>query len=607
MIQMSFDGSARRLARLVRARPATAVVVIAASVLAATLAVSSSAGERNGAAAPQRGGTLRLLGQSDIFNLDTTSGYYTVNNMLYRATTRQLLSYRNTPAFLDQIKLVPDLATAVPTTGNGGISKDGRTYTLHLRPGVKWNTNPPRQVTASDFVREFKVLCNPASPTGAPGYYTSTIVGMKTYCDGLSKLKATAPLIAKYVASHPLPGVSAKNDLTLVFRLVKPAPDFPNILAMSFSSPRPVEYMKYVPDSAEFRQHTIANGPYQITKYVPTKEFQLERNPAWDPKTDPLRHAYVDKISVTEGLTSDSVQQQIQAGTADMEWDVTPPTQDLPQLISAKDPRLIIGPEGPYYIALNVYLALNQYAGPMKKKLVRQAVHYAVDKNAIVQIYGGPRIAATTNQVILPGNVGYLPKFDPYPNNDGSGDPAKAKKLLAQAGYPNGVTIKLLYSTTDPSPRIAQSLQSSLGKAGFKVKLVSATQSDFYGKYMLNPSTAKRGVWDIAPPGWIPDWFGNNGRSVIQPLFTNPGNGSSDFGGYDSPVTNGFVDKALTATSQAQAASFWRKANAQLLKDAATVPVEIQKWTVFHSSRVQGCLFWFFDLNCDPTNVWLKE
>ena len=54
--------------------------------------------------------------------------------------------------------------------------------------------------------------------------------------------------------------------------------------------------MKYVPDSAEFRQHTISDGPYQITKYVPGKEFQLDRNPAWDQKTDSLRHAYVDHM-----------------------------------------------------------------------------------------------------------------------------------------------------------------------------------------------------------------------------------------------------------------------------------------------------------------------
>ena len=70
---------------------------------------------------------------------------------------------------------------------------------------------------------------------------------------------------------------------------------------------------------------------------------------------------------------------------------------------------------------------------------------------------------------------------------------------------------------------MAQSLQSSLNAGGFKVTLVPSTQSDFYGKYLTQPSTAKRDVWDVAPPGWIPDWFGNNGRSTIQPLFTQPG------------------------------------------------------------------------------------
>jgi len=596
-------GPERTVHRRTRGRLALAAALI---VCLAAVGVASAGLRSDTASNPTRGGTLKLLGQSDIFNLDTTSGYYTVDNILERSFTRQLVSYPNAVSFVAQIKLAPDIATAVPTKANGGISANGRTYTLHIKQGVKWDTTPPRQVTAADFVREFKLLCNPASPTGAPGYYTSTIIGMKAYCDGFAKVKATAPAIAAYVNGHAVPGVVAKNPLTIVFRLTKPAPDFPNILAMGFSSARPVEYMKYVPDSADLRQHTISDGPYQITKYVPTKEFTLDRNPAWNASTDSLRKAYVDHMQVTEGLTQDSVQQQLEAGTGDMDWDVTPPSQALPRLVAANDKRLVIGPTGPYYVALNTYLALNQYHGPMQNKLVRQAAEYALNKNAIVQIFGGSRIATPANQVVLPGNVGYLNNFNPYPDNNGNGDPAKSKQLLSQAGFPNGVSLKLLYATTDPAPRVAQSIQASLQAGGFHVTLVPTTGADFYGKYMLVPSTAKQGVWDIAAPGWIPDWFGNNGRSVIQPLFTNPQPGSSDFGGYNSPTTDRLVNQALTASSQAAAQTAWQKANAQIMRDAAAVPIEFQKFTAFHSSRLQGCVFWFFDINCDPTNVWLS-
>ena len=583
-------------------------LVVTAAVLALALgSLAGAAGARDSrhAAGPTKGGTLKLLGTSDIFNLDTVSAYYTVSSLLERAFARQLVSYPNAATFPASIKIVPDIATTVPTTGNG-ISADGKTYTFKLRSGVQWNTSPPRAVTAADFVLEFKMLCNPAAPNAAPGYFTSTIVGMKAYCDGFAKVKGTVPAIAAYVKAHPLAGVVAKDPQTLVFKLLSPAPDFLNILAMGFCSARPVEYMKYVPDSAQMRQHMLSDGPYAITKYVPTKSMTLDRNPAWNASSDPLRKAWVDHIEITEGLSSTSVQQQLEAGTGDMEWDIQPPTQDLPRLISSKDKGLILGPAGPYFVATGYYIAMNEWTGPMQNKLVRQAVATAVNKNAIVQISGGPKVNSTTDQMILPGNTGYVPEFNAYPSNKGGGDPAGAKALLKKAGYPNGLAIKQLCSTNDPYPRICQSIQSSLNLAGFKVTIVPVTQSDFYGKYLTQPSTAKRGVWDIAPPGWIPDWFGNNGRSTLQPIMTNPGPGASDYSGYNSPVTTGLIDKALTAPSQAAAAKLWSKANTQTMKDAATVPLNAQKWPVYHSSRVQGCNFFFFTLSCDPTNVWVQ-
>jgi ABC-type transport system substrate-binding protein len=568
---------------------------------------SSSSGGSTSGGTPQRGGTLTMLGQSDIFNLDTVSAYYTVSTTISRLFTRQLFSYpapTNSPA---PPKVVPDIATTLPTTSNGGITDGGKTYTVHIKKGVDWNTKPARQVTAQDFVREFKMLCNPASPVGAPGYFTGTIVGMASYCDAFTKVKASVSAIDGYAAGHSLPGVVAKGPLTVVFHLTSPASDFLNIIAQSFASARPVEYNKYVPDSAQMRANTLSDGPYEITNYDAGRSFTLDRNPAWKASTDPIRKAYVDNIKITEGLNSTNVQQQLQAGTGDMEWDVQPPTQSLPALESSHDPGLVIGPPGNGYVDLGAYITLNQYAGPMKSKTVREAVALALNKNALVQLNGGTTIAQTTSQVVLPGNVGYVPGYNPFPQNTGGGNPAAAKKLLAQAGHPSGLAIKLLYSTTDPMPAEAQAMQASLDAGGFKVKLVPATQSDFYGKYLENPSTSKRDVWDIAPPGWVPDWFGNNGRSTIVPLLSQPGPGSNDFGGYTSPVVNKDIAQALKAPNLAAATKFWQAANKFAMKDVAIIPAFDLKWAVYHSHAVHGCAFYWNNLNCDPANVWLSK
>ncbi len=241
----------------------------------------------------------------------------------------------------------------------------------------------------------------------------------------------------------------------------------------------------------------------------------------------------------------------------------------------------------------------------MKNKLVRQAVATALNKNAIVQIFGGSRIAAPANQIVLPGNVGYIQNYNPYPNNGGSGDPAKAKALLTKAGFPSGVAIKLLYATTDPAPRIAQSIQSSLGTAGFKVTIVPTTGSDFYGKYLTQrapPSAALGHRRAGLDPGLVRQQrqVGHCSRSV-----TSPGPGASDYTGYDSPVTNELINQALTASHRPSRPAL-EKGEHPDHEDAAIVPIELQKWPSTTPRRCRVATSSSSTLSCDPTNVWLK-
>lgn len=593
-------------------RHGIAALSIGAIGLLALSACSSSSG--NGTSTnqgtPVTGGTLRLYGEGDVDFLDTSASYYDVTYTLDRAFTRQLYTYPNTANFQDQVNPVPDLATAPPQLSNGG-----KTLTIHIRNGAQWDTTPPRQVTAADAVRGLKMICNPAAPFGATGYFENTIAGMKTFCDGFSKVdSSSASAIKAYVEGHDVSGLKAVDASTLQIALNQPAADFSNILALPSASPQPVEYLNYVPDSTQFRQHTISDGPYTITSYTPNKSYTLDRNPAWQASSDPVRHAYVNNIQITMGGTEQGTQQQIEAGTQDMDWDQNVPTADLASLNATSDSRLVVGPSGDNFITINPYIVINLQSpnngGALKNLKVRQALEYAFNKTAVSQVYGGSVVSQPLDQLIPSGSVGNVSGYNPYPTSSDNGDAAKAKQLLAQAGYqPGQITLKLPYRTNTVHPQVAQTDQAALEAAGFKVQLIPVTPANnFYTQYLENVSASQRGTWDIAESGWIPDWLGNNGRAVIEPLFDgrNYGPDSTNYGDYNNPTVNADIDKALAATSTVQAATYWQAAAKQIMQDAAVVPLGAQKTAVFHSSRVKGCDFNFFNENCDITNVWLS-
>jgi peptide/nickel transport system substrate-binding protein len=543
----------------------------------------------------------------DVDFLDPTAGYNTDTHTEERAWTRQLFSY---PASTNSTAVdtpAPDAASVIPTEQNGGISDGGLTYTIHLRPDVMWNSTPARAVTAQDFVRSFERMCNPVAPVGAPGYFTSTIVGMAAYCQAESKIPGTATAIANFINSHAIPGVSAPNSTTIVFHLLNPTADFLDIIAEPFASAVPVEYLKYVPNSPQFDAHVLSDGPYEITTYKPGVQIVLQRNPVWKASSDPIRKAYVNKIVINEGETPQAVQQQIQAGTVDLGWDVVVPTPDLPSLYS--NPDLAVNSSDAVLYAVFNEQSPNQN-GAMKNVKVRQALEYAINKAAIAQAYGGSKIATSASQILGPTDTGYQP-FDLYPTAGNTGDPQKVKQLLAAAGYPDGITVKLLYPTTSNNPQIAELMQADLQAAGVKVQMIAATQTDFTVNYISDPQSGQRGVWDIALLFWVPDWFGINGRSVLEPMTDgkNYGPNSVDYGDYNSPVTENFVQQALTqpSTATAKISELWHEASEQTMKDAALIPLDIVNVPLLKSSQVMNPVYLPINENYDITNVWLSN
>ncbi|MGH3333383.1 MAG: ABC transporter substrate-binding protein, partial [Nocardioidaceae bacterium] len=219
--------------------------------------------------------------------------------------------------------------------------------------------------------------------------------------------------------------------------------------------------------------------------------------------------------------------------------------------------------------------------------------------------YGGPEVSPPLTHVLPSGIVG-SEDFDLYPY-----DPDKAKQMLADAGYPNGFTLKYLYTPSSEGVRKTfETLQQDLSKVGVKLEGVASPDADLYTKYLQVPSVARDGVWDMSSSGWGPDWYGNAALSFFNPLFSGPPSFppiGSNFGLYDSATTNGLIDQASTAPSEDEAAALWAKADRQVMEDAAFYPITDPLQALYHAEQVNNAVYISAIQGFDATNVWLSE
>lgn len=568
----------------------------------AALSASSMLLSNPAAFAQEVGGTLHILGTEDLDHFDPTSGALVTTNNFLRAVTRQLINYE---ASTDEFKrIVPhgDLATDVPQPSN-----DGKTYTFKLRQGAMWNAKDgPRQISSQDFVLGFKRMCNPALGSASLTYFQDLIVGMADFCKGFSKVAPTVEAMKAYIDGNQISGLETPDAQTLVINLTESAGDFIYMLSLGAASPAPVEVLNYMPDSPQYRENFMSSGPYTVGSYVPDSSLKLVRNPAWKAESDPLRKAYVDEIDITFGLQADNIIQQLQTGDGDMSYDMTIPPANLQMLSAAADPKLMTVSSGnTNFIFINTVSDNNK--GALRNLKVREALEYAIDKAAIVQQMGGPIVAKPQNGILGPGVLGFH-EFNLYPTPEDKGDPEKAKALLAEAGFPNGITLKMPFRNKGIEPAIAQTVQASMKKAGITLDLVSVAPADYYSKFMTNPLNTKNGTWDIAPVGWTPDWAGGSARSVFQPQFTFNGTHQTyNYTDYNNPKATELGMKAINATTPEEVAKIWGQVDELVMADAPVIPMVANKVVLYHSEAVQNFQPYSLGVQGDWTNVWLQR
>jgi YVTN family beta-propeller protein len=513
------------------------------------------------ASGSHRGGTFVIatpaaLTSSNPMTLDSVDPafYDTAFNPQFTGLAYDaLVTFEQSPG-ASGLRLVPDLAVAVPHPAGGG-----RTYTFHLRPGIRYSSGQP--LRASDFRRGIERLFRVHSP--GTSYFT-----------GL----AGAAACTRHPAGCDLSRGIVADDAsgTVVFHLTAPDPPFLyNLTQDAFSAPIPPG----TPDH-ETGQHLVpGTGPYQIVSVSDTR-VRFARNPffrewshAAQPAGDPDAIVWQSEPTVQDAVAA------VEQGRADWMFGLIPRAQ-YRQLQLQSPAQLHSNP------SFGVDFApLNTHRAPFNDVRVRQALNYAIDRRKIVQLYGGPSFATLTCQVLGPGLAGYRRycPYTPHPRADGTytgPDLARARRLVRESGT-SGERIDIwgagdnAYVPRDVPAYVAGVLRT----LGYRVHLHLVPFATI--------TEAMRERFQLSVDG---DWVANYpGPSAYIPQFFGCGGGTSN-GYYCNPQLDREMQDAgrFELSDPARASARWQSIDRQLTDDAIWVPTVNQRQVDLVSKRVRN-------------------
>ena len=438
-------------------------------------------------------------------------------------------------------------------------SEDGLTWTFTMRDGLKWSDGT--DLNAKDFEYSFKRMANP--DTAAP--YAETCLGM---IDGFDAAQA---------GDVDALNVKASDDgKTLTIVLSYPCSYFDKMAAFASMSPVQQATVEANGDAWCTSAETfVSNGPYMITEWTPSERIVLTKNPnyvgGWD-------SSKIVSDSITLLLLEDSSASYAayNSGEAVLIKDV--PTDEIPSLTKAED-------GGDFYVDTilgTYYVSLNLQHDAFKDAKVRKALSLAIDRDYVANtIMQGTY--STADSIVGPGIVdenGYFHDNGnaPYISADYEANMAEAKKLLEEAGYPNGEGYPTIeYSTNDSGYHVplAEYLQQVWGDLGITLTISKMEWSAF-------TAARRAGEYDVARNGWVMDY---NDPSNMLDLFCTS-NGNND-GKYSNPEFDAAIDASRVADSAEHFAQL-HKAEDILMEDMGCLPIAYYNEYWLQSSSLKG-------------------
>ena len=420
------------------------------SLLAVSLAAGVTTAWSGSPAAndPHRGGKIRLMATAGAGTIDPHINYTLQFAQIFQGVYDGLVTFKKANG-AEAFVIVPDLAEELPKPENGG-----KRYVFKLRKGIKFSNG--HDLTVNDAAASLRRIFKVSSPTA--GSFYNRIVG----ADACIKTPATCTLAGGVIAD-------AKAG-TLTINLVEPDPEFFFKLSVPHAFILPAD----APTKDVGVQPIAGTGAYKIVSYDPKKQLKLVRNPlfkVWSDDAQP--DGYVDEVDYDFGLSDEDQVTVIANGQGD--WMFNPlPADRLAEVGTKYAKQAHISP-----LTAMFYVPMNTRLPPFNNLKARQAVNFAIDRAALVKIYGGTNLATPTCQVLPMQFSGYEP-YCPYTKNPGTKwtapDMAKAKALVKESGTA-GQKVTLITEDTAVGRQIGTYLQSVLNDLGYDtaIKVLSQT------------------------------------------------------------------------------------------------------------------------------------
>lgn len=433
-------------------------------------------------------------------------------------------------------------------------SKDGLTWTFHLRDGLKWSDGS--DLTANDFVYSWKRVCDPM--VAAP--YAETVLGM---VEGFDEAVA---------GNLDALQVSAPDDSTFEVKLSAPCTFFESLAAFATLSPVQQATVEANGDAWAVDASTyISNGPFYVTEWVPGSHIIMSKNPYyWN--ADAVKLGSI-KFNLIED--SNAAYSAYQSGEVLMIKDV--PTEEIPSLTGNED--FFVDPIiGTYYISYNTQIE------PFNNLLVRKALNLAIDReyvaNTIMQgtyspatNFMGPGWIDTDGSSFMENANGGEPYMSANADIEG------ALAALEEAGYPNGEGLPVLhYSTNDAGYHkpVAEYLQSAWAEIGITLEVEVVEWSSF-------TPMRRNGDYEIARNGWVGDYA--DPSNMLDLLYSTNGNNDGKFSNADYDAA---MDVARSTVDPQERSAALHQAEDIMMSEYACIPLAYYNDFWLQSPKIEG-------------------